>query len=93
VTNPEGLIGDISAKKRWHEHFEREKLRKLLAKAGFNVVDFDGTGFFTRVIAQGYYFIRWFKPMRKVFTWLGSLDTKLFESMNLFCAAEKRQAG
>ncbi|GAG01110.1 unnamed protein product, partial [marine sediment metagenome] len=26
VSNPDGLVGDISAKKHWHEHFSRAKL-------------------------------------------------------------------
>jgi ubiquinone/menaquinone biosynthesis C-methylase UbiE len=33
VSNPHGLIGDVSAKKHWHEHFSRDKLRKMLAEA------------------------------------------------------------
>lgn len=49
VANPDGLIGDISARKRRHEHFNKDKLRNLLAKAGFTVIDFDGTGFFYRL--------------------------------------------
>jgi SAM-dependent methyltransferase len=91
VSNPDGLIGDISARKRWHEHFSREKLRRLLAEAGFSIIDFDGTGFFSRVIGNVSYFLRWLRPVHKVFTSLGSLDMKLFESTNLFCVAEKRQ--
>jgi len=90
-SNPDGLIGDISARKRWHEHFSREKLRRLLAEAGFSIIDFDGTGFFSRVIGNVSYFLRWLRPVHKVFTSLGSLDMKLFESTNLFCEAEKRQ--
>jgi len=91
VSNPDGLIGDISARKRWHEHFSREKLSKLLAEAGFNVIDFDGAGFFSRVIGNVSYFLRWSKLVHKVFARLQSLDMKLFESANLFCMAEKRQ--
>ena len=91
VSNPDGLTGDISAKKRWHEHFSREKLRRLLEKAGFGIIDFDGSGFFSRVIGNMNYFLRWIKPVHKTFTWLGSIDTKLFESANLFCVAEKHQ--
>jgi ubiquinone/menaquinone biosynthesis C-methylase UbiE len=90
VSNPDGLIGDISAKKRWHEHFGRKKLRNLLADAGFSVVDFDGTGFFARAIANASYFLRWAKPTRTAFALLMQLDSKLFESTNLFCVAEKR---
>lgn len=89
VSNPDGLIGDISAKKRWHEHFSREKLRKLLSKAGFSVIDFDGTGFFSRVIGNVDYLFRCLKPLHKLLIWIESLDSKLFESANLFCIAEK----
>lgn len=46
MSDTDGLIGDISVKKRWHEHFSKEKLRKLLEEASFNVIEFDGTGFF-----------------------------------------------
>lgn len=91
VSNPDELIGDISTKKRWHEHFSRQKLQKMLTEAGFSVIDFDGTGFFGRVIGNVRYLLRWLKPLHKTLTWLGSLDNKLFESANLFCVAEKRR--
>jgi len=91
ISNPDGLIGDISARKRWHEHFSREKLKKLLEETGFRVVDFDGTGFFSRVIGAINYFLRWLKPVRMVLSWLQNLDARLFKSTNLFCFAEKRR--
>ncbi|GAI87544.1 unnamed protein product, partial [marine sediment metagenome] len=91
VSNPDGLIGDISTKKSWHQHFSREKMRKLLAEASFNIIDFDGTGFSHRVIANVSYFLRWSKPVHSAFAWLQNLDAKLFESANLFCVAEKRR--
>lgn len=91
VSNPDGLIGDISAKKRWHEHFSRKKLARLLEGAGFSIIDFDGTGFFSRVIGNVAYFLRWIKPLHRVLIRLHDLDAKLFESTNLFCVAEKRQ--
>lgn len=90
VSNPDGLIGDISAEKRWHEHFTRDKLEKLLTEAGFDVIDFDGTGFFSRLISNAAYFFRWLKPVHKALVHLRNLDERLFESTNLFCAAEKR---
>ncbi|MHC4158523.1 MAG: class I SAM-dependent methyltransferase [Planctomycetota bacterium] len=90
-SNPYGLIGDISARKRWHEHFNQEKLRKLLLEAGFNVTIFDGAGFFSRVIGNIAYLFRWIKPLYKVFIWFNRLDSRLFQSANLFCLAEKRQ--
>jgi ubiquinone/menaquinone biosynthesis C-methylase UbiE len=93
VSNPDGLIGDISAKKRWHEHFSRDKLRKLLTEAGFSIIDFDGAGFFSRVIGDIGQLIRWLKPVHKALTKLQNLDCRLFESTNLFCVAEKCRAG
>jgi len=93
VSNPDGLIGDVSAKKRWHEHFSRKKLSKLLTEAGFSVIDFDGTGFFSRVIGNISHFLKWLKPVHKALTKLQNLDCRLFESTNLFCIAEKCRAG
>lgn len=90
VSNPDCLIGDISAKKHWHEHFSQKKLENLLSETGFRVIDFDGTGFFTRVIGSVYYFVRWMKLLCKILNKLYRLDSKLSESANLFCMAEKR---
>lgn len=91
VSNPEGLIGDISAKKHWHEHFSRGKLRKMLAQAGLTVIDFDGTGFFGRVIIFiNILILRKFKPLQPFIRKIYALDKKFFESTNLFCLAEKR---
>ena len=89
VSNPEGLIGDVSDKKRWHEHFSRGKLRNLLTETGFSVIDFDGTGYFRRVIIDVRYFMGWIRPMRRALTRLERLDARRFESSNLFCVAEK----
>jgi len=91
ASNPDGLIGDISARKRWHEHFSREKLNKLLTTGGFKVIDIDGTGYFCRVIRNVNHFFQWLKPVQKFLNWLLSLDYRLFESANLFCIAEKRR--
>jgi SAM-dependent methyltransferase len=90
VSNPDGLIGDISAKRRWHEHFSRPKLQRLLMGAGFDIIDFDGTGFFSRVIGNAGHFLKWLKPAQRVFSGLQSIDNRLFESTNLFCVAEKK---
>jgi SAM-dependent methyltransferase len=89
VSNPDGLIGDISAKRRWHEHFSRPKLQKLLTESGFSVIDFDGTGFFSRVFGNAVHFLKWLKPVHRVLAKLQSFDSRLFESTNLFCVAEK----
>ncbi len=91
VSNPDGLTGDISAKKRWHEHFGRNKLSKLLIEAGFRVIDFDGSGFFSRVIGNVAYLFQWIKPIKIALGELAKLDSKFFESANLFCVAEKHQ--
>jgi SAM-dependent methyltransferase len=89
VSSPDGLIGDISAKKGWHEHFSRAKLEKLLTEANFVVIDFDGTGFFGRVIGNVAYFFKWLKPLHRALTRLQNFDNRLFESTHLFCVAEK----
>jgi len=92
VSNPNGLIGDISAEKHWHEHFSRAKLQKLLKKSGFSVVDFDGTGFFSRVIKLVSLFLGWFNPLQLFLKKIETLDAKSFESANLFCVARKTAA-
>jgi len=91
VSNPDGLVGDISAEKRWHEHFSRRKLSDLLERGGFTVVSFDGTGFFRRLITPAEHFLRRLKPLMKVIRRLRDIDARSFESANLFCVAEKRR--
>lgn len=93
VSNPDGLIGDVSSTKRWHEHFSRKNLGRLLTEAGFSVIDFDGAGFFSRVIGDIGYLLRWLKPAYKTLSKLQKLDCRLFESTNLFCIAEKCRTG
>ena len=90
VTNPDGLIGDISAQKAWHEHFSPQKLEALLRKSGFVPVNFDGSGFFMRGLVLAEPFVRWFSPMRPVITQLKRRDNQYFASMNLFCVARKQ---
>lgn len=89
VSGRDGLVGDISAEKRWHEHFSRPKMRTLLAEAGFEVDAFDGTGLFARVIGNLMYFVKWFKPLYRLLGRLREVDARLFESANLFCVATK----
>ncbi|MHC4642090.1 MAG: class I SAM-dependent methyltransferase [Planctomycetota bacterium] len=89
VSNPDGLIGDISRKKGCHEHFSRRKLQTLLAEAGFRVIDFDGAGFFGRIIGDVDYILKWLKPVHWALARVQRLDRRLFESTHLFCVAEK----
>jgi SAM-dependent methyltransferase len=91
VSNPDGLIGDICAQKRWHEHFSRAKLENLLNSCGFSVIEFDGTGLFSRVIKNVSFLFGWFKPLQYLAKKIDTLDAKSFESANLFCVARKWQ--
>jgi SAM-dependent methyltransferase len=90
VSNPDGLIGDICARKRWHEHFSRAKLEKLLDSCGFTVIEFDGAGLFSRVIKSIGFLFGWFNPLQHLIRKIHVLDAKYFESVNLFCVARKQ---
>ena len=90
VSNPDGLVGDISEGKRWHEHFTRAKLEKLLNKSGFEVVAFDGAGFFNRIVRDIRFLCGWLRPLQPVFGRIQALDAKFFKSSNLFCVARKQ---
>jgi SAM-dependent methyltransferase len=89
VSNPEGLVGDISAKKRWHEHFSREKLAKLLNHSGFEIVYCDGSGFFKRVLTCAAFFCKRSGLLHRLIHNLDVIDAKRFGSANLFCLARK----
>jgi len=91
VSNPDGLVGDICAEKGWHEHFSRVGLEKLLKSCGFNVVEFDGTGLFSRVIKNLSFLLASFKPLKTLLKRIEAFDAKSFESTNLFCVAKKQQ--
>ncbi len=91
AANPDGLVGDISAKKRWHQHFSQAQLETLLNRSGFTVVDFDGTGFFMRVIKNVQFLLGRFKPLQSFSRRLEVLDARFFESANLFCIARKQR--
>jgi SAM-dependent methyltransferase len=90
VVNPDGLIGDISARKRWHEHFSRGKLQSLLDRNGFWVVEFDGAGWFVRILKIVEIVVRRLGPLhaaaRRAIAW----DARRFRSADLFCVARKR---
>ena len=89
VANPDGLVGDISANKRWHEHFSRRKLAGLLHRNGFSVLEFDGTGLFMRVLKGADLIVGRFRPLRAVIRRLVAWDARCFEAANLFCIARK----
>jgi SAM-dependent methyltransferase len=90
VANPDGMIGDISAEKAWHEHFSRSKLAALLGRTGFAVERFDGTAFFTRAMAPLRLTVGRLRPAGRALDRLARWDARTFSSMNLFCAARKR---
>lgn len=89
VNNPDGLVGCVSAKKRWHEHFSRKKMKKLLSPAKFSVHDFDGTGLLHHVLETIDFILRRPPFLKNPIKWLTKLDNKLFASHSLFCVASK----
>jgi len=89
VTNPDGLVGDVSAQKRWHEHFTQAGLAELLSRNGFETVAFDGAGFFLRVLKLADLMFRRLGPARRALGKLRVPDARLFSSANLFCVARK----
>jgi len=91
VSNPDGLVGDVCAKKSWHEHFSRAGLDKLLRRGGFTVVEFDGTGLFSRVIKNVRFLLAPLKLLQPFLKKIEVLDAKYFESANLFCVARKQR--
>lgn len=82
VNNPHGLVGDISAKKRWHEHFTAERLSDILTSHGFEVADVDGAGFFMRPVMLASLVPS--KSFRKLVSKIVSADYRLFSSANVF---------
>ena len=90
-SNPNGLVGDVSAKKRWHEHFSRRKLQTLCNSAGFEVGYFDGTGFFLRIIRNLKRLFGYLGPLQSLLGIVEAFDAKCFSSANLFCVARKQR--
>jgi len=78
-----GLVGDIEIEKSWHEHFSINELSSLLEKNGFHVVEYDGCGFFNRVIT----FLSMVTPFK--FQWLLNLDLKYFHKSQIFMLVRK----
>jgi len=89
VCNTDGLVGDVSAEKRWHEHFCRRGLKAMLHDAGFTVVEFDGSGYFMRPLRNSMHFLKWARTVHRPLEAMSRLDARLFESANLFCLAKK----
>ena len=89
ISNPDGLVGDVSAEKRWHEHFSREKLAALLDRSGFAVTEFDGAAFWGRPIALLRAVCGWCRPIKGILRRLSVWDARRFASMHLFCAAAR----
>ncbi|MBN1509382.1 MAG: class I SAM-dependent methyltransferase [Sedimentisphaerales bacterium] len=90
AANPDGLVGDVSASKRWHEHFSRRKLAAVLNRNGFSVAQFDGAGLFVRILKVAELTVGRFGPLRVVIRRLMAWDARCFASANLFCVARKR---
>ena len=79
------LFGDVEKLKMWHQHFSLKEITQLLLESGFKVIDYDGSGFFTRPISVIIYFLPSFlnKPLKK----LNNLDCKIFNKANLYLYA------
>lgn len=92
VSNPDGLVGDVSARKRWHEHFRPAHMASLLEQAGFRVECFDGSCLFHRAVVPLLRIFRRLRlPTRPIDRFL-AWDARRFQSMNLFCLARKLDA-
>jgi SAM-dependent methyltransferase len=89
VSNVDALVGDISATKRWHEHFSRRQLENLLKRNGFSVVRFDGAGLFVRVLKIAELTVGRIGPLRPLIRNIMARDARRFQSANLFCLARK----
>ena len=89
VSDPDGLVGDISARKRWHEHFRRRDLAALLDRAGLEVLEFDGSCFFERPLGPLLWAMGKVPGLARLASAFSRFDARRFESMNLFCVAAK----
>ena len=89
-SNPDGLIGDVSADKKWHEHFSPRKLGKLLAECGFSVRAQDGAGYFGRVFLLLQLMSRAVcRRENRCLSKLLDADLRRFGRANLFMVARK----
>jgi SAM-dependent methyltransferase len=88
--NPDGLVGDVSARKRWHEHFSMEGLESLLGRAGFRVTEADGAGYFARPLMPAVIVAGRVPGLRRLVRWFVDCDERRFTSMHRFCVAVKK---
>lgn len=91
LENPDGLMGDVSARKRWHEHFRPARLESLLAEQGLSVKEWDGSGFWARLVSPLLLPVRGLGAARAVEQRILRWDTARFSSMNLYCVATKAE--
>ena len=89
LEHPDGLIGDISAEKAWHEHFRRSQIRCLLKHCGLRAVFFDGAGLFSRVLRIGKIALGRFPRAAGLVDRLAVRDARRFETTDVFCLARK----
>jgi SAM-dependent methyltransferase len=89
VSNPDGLIGDVSARKKWHEHFSESSLKNLLNSSGFNPINLDGAGFFIRPLEPILYLMVHIPGLRKLAIRFIRWDERKFGSLTLLCSANK----
>lgn len=91
LRNADGLIGDVSAVKRWHEHFSVAHLARLLRCSGFDAVAFDGSGLFHRVLRMADLLVGRVAPLHAAIARCVAWDARRFASANLFCIARKSE--
>lgn len=89
VSHPDGLIGDVSAAKRWHEHFSAAHLTRLLHCSGFEAFEFDGSGFFYRPLRMAELLAGRVAPLHAGIGRLMAWDARAFASANVFCVARR----
>lgn len=92
VSNPDGLIGDVSATKRWHEHFSETHLARLLRLSGFDAVQFDGSGLFFRLLKMADLLVGSSGVIHGKIERCLAWDARYFASANIFCVARKTDA-
>ena len=95
ASNPDGLVGDIDAEKRRHQHFSDREMIELLEAAGFHVDRVDGCGLFNLVftfinhVVSLDFLLRGRGPRlipQSLYLW----DAYSFRQASIFCAARSR---